>query len=92
MKLLLKMAASLCVIGLMNPTLVNDNMIEATDLEFGTFETEIGGVTYIINEELFQTATFRPLGLIGRLYWFVVFPFHGAIFNGMLKRIVLENN
>jgi uncharacterized protein YbjT (DUF2867 family) len=46
----------------------------------------------IVSNELIQTATFRPLGLIGRLYWFVVFPFHGAIFNGMLKRIVLENN
>jgi hypothetical protein len=23
-----------------------------------------------------QTATFRPLGLPGRLYWYVVLPFH----------------
>jgi uncharacterized protein YbjT (DUF2867 family) len=34
-----------------------------------------------------QTATFRPLGLWGRIYWFSVFPFHGLIFKGMLKRI-----
>ena len=37
--------------------------------------------------ELIQTATFRPLGLMGRLYWYLVLPFHGAIFNGMLKKI-----
>lgn len=36
---------------------------------------------------LIQTATFRPLGLMGRLYWYSVFPFHGIIFNGMLKKI-----
>jgi uncharacterized protein YbjT (DUF2867 family) len=41
----------------------------------------------IINGELVQTATFRPLGLAGRLYWYAVFPFHGFIFNGMLKYI-----
>lgn len=41
----------------------------------------------IINEELFQTATFRPLGLMGRLYWLAVYPFHGIIFKGMLKKI-----
>ncbi len=34
-----------------------------------------------------QTATFRPLGLLGRVYWYLVLPFHGAIFNGMLKKI-----
>jgi hypothetical protein len=36
---------------------------------------------------LFQTATFRPLGLRGRLYWYSVLPFHGYIFRGMLNRI-----
>lgn len=41
----------------------------------------------IINNELEQTATFRPLGLAGRLYWYAVFPFHGFIFKGMLKRL-----
>lgn len=39
------------------------------------------------NDELEQTATFRPLGLKGRLYWIAVFPFHGFIFNGMLKEL-----
>lgn len=39
------------------------------------------------NNILTQTATFRPLGLAGRLYWYAVFPFHGFIFNGMIKKI-----
>ncbi|MGV3459746.1 MAG: SDR family oxidoreductase [Flavobacterium sp.] len=34
-----------------------------------------------------QTATFRPLGLAGRLYWYLVLPFHYFIFNGMIKKI-----
>ena len=39
------------------------------------------------DDKLVQTATFRPLGLWGRIYWFLVLPFHGFIFKGMLKRI-----
>jgi hypothetical protein len=38
--------------------------------------------------KLIQTATFRPLGLLGRLYWYAVLPFHGFIFNGMIRKIV----
>ncbi|ANE51709.1 SDR family oxidoreductase [Flavisolibacter tropicus] len=34
-----------------------------------------------------QTATFRPLGLWGRLYWYAVLPFHGFIFKGMIRQI-----
>lgn len=34
-----------------------------------------------------QTATFRPHGLAGRLYWYVVLPFHYFIFNGMIRKI-----
>lgn len=41
----------------------------------------------IVNEELVQTATFRPLGVKGRIYWYSVLPFHGLIFKGMLKRL-----
>ena len=39
------------------------------------------------NNVLTQTATFRPLGLLGRLYWYSVLPFHGLIFKGMIKNI-----
>jgi hypothetical protein len=36
---------------------------------------------------LTQTATFRPKGLNGRLYWYAVSPLHHFIFEGMLMRI-----
>jgi uncharacterized protein YbjT (DUF2867 family) len=36
---------------------------------------------------LIQTATFRPLGILGRLYWYSVLPFHRFIFNGMIRNI-----
>lgn len=39
------------------------------------------------NDILIQTATFRPLGLLGRLYWYAVLPFHGLIFNGMIHKL-----
>ena len=38
---------------------------------------------------LHQTATFRPLGLLGRLYWYSVLPFHGFIFRGMVRNIAM---
>ena len=45
----------------------------------------------IVNDTLIQTATFRPLGLMGRLYWYAVFPFHGFIFGGMIRKITAQN-
>jgi uncharacterized protein YbjT (DUF2867 family) len=39
---------------------------------------------------LHQTATFRPLGLWGRLYWYSVLPFHGFIFRGMIRNIAMK--
>jgi uncharacterized protein YbjT (DUF2867 family) len=42
------------------------------------------------NNVLHQTATFRPLGLWGRLYWYSLLPFHGFIFRGMIKKITGE--
>lgn len=44
----------------------------------------------VVDDKLRQTATFRPLGLAGRLYWYAVLPFHGIIFKGMLKNITSE--
>ncbi len=38
--------------------------------------------------QLRQTATFRPRGVWGRMYWFMMLPFHYFIFNGMIKNIV----
>lgn len=42
----------------------------------------------IINNRLYQTATFRPKGILGRIYWYAVVPFHHIVFNGMIKNIV----
>ncbi|MGS2726584.1 SDR family oxidoreductase [Psychroserpens sp. BH13MA-6] len=42
----------------------------------------------IENNILKQTATFRPRGLWGRLYWYSVLPFHGFIFKGMINQLV----
>lgn len=41
----------------------------------------------IKDNKLNQTATFRPKGLWGRLYWFSMLPFHWFIFKGMAGRI-----
>lgn len=38
---------------------------------------------------LHQTATFRPRGLFGRLYWYALVPFHFFIFKGMIKKIAI---
>ena len=34
-----------------------------------------------------QTATFDPIGLLGRAYWYSVFPLHQFVFGGMLLGI-----
>lgn len=39
------------------------------------------------HNNIHQTATFRPLGVFGRLYWYSLLPFHGFIFKNMLDRI-----
>ena len=41
----------------------------------------------IEDNTLKQTATFRPRGLWGRLYWYAVLPFHGLIFSGMINKL-----
>lgn len=40
-------------------------------------------------DKLVQVATFRPRGLLGRLYWYSVLPLHSFIFPGMAKAIAL---
>ena len=41
----------------------------------------------VLGNYLEQTATFRPKGVLGRLYWYAVSPFHGFIFKGMLNNL-----
>ncbi len=50
-------------------------------LEFRIIEKE--GKWY-----LKQTATFRPKGLMGRLYWYSVAPFHFFVFEGMARNLI----
>ena len=41
----------------------------------------------IRNNTLYQTATYRPLGIRGRIYWYLLLPFHYIVFKGMIKNI-----
>lgn len=41
----------------------------------------------ILGDSLIQTATFRPKGLWGRIYWYSVLPLHGLIFKGMAMKL-----
>ncbi|GAA1267416.1 SDR family oxidoreductase [Saccharothrix xinjiangensis] len=43
-----------------------------------------GGSTYR------QRAVFVPRGLAGHLYWWLVWPFHGLVFGGMVRNITSE--
>ena len=44
------------------------------------------------NDILHQIATFRPIGIFGRLYWYAMIPFHFFIFDGMLRNIANSKN
>jgi len=44
------------------------------------------------NNDIHQTATFRPLGIFGRAYWYSLLPFHGFIFKNMLLNIANPEN
>jgi hypothetical protein len=37
-----------------------------------------------------QQALFRPHGLLGHVYWWVISPFHGVVFGGMKRNIARE--
>lgn len=37
--------------------------------------------------QVVQTATFRPKGVLGRMYWYAVLPLHGIVFSGMLDEV-----
>lgn len=50
-------------------------------LEFKIIDRPTGSI-------LSQIATFRPRGLWGRIYWWILWPFHFFIFNGMALNLV----
>ena len=45
----------------------------------------------ITGSELRQRATFRPRGILGRLYWYGVLPFHVLLFPGMARKLAAGN-
>jgi len=47
------------------------------------FKTEGQGAGQVLS----QTATFRPKGIWGRLYWYSMLPFHYFIFRGMIRNL-----
>ncbi|MEU5690620.1 SDR family oxidoreductase [Actinosynnema sp. NPDC020468] len=53
-------------------------------LELRVAEREGGGSTYR------QRAVFVPRGLAGHAYWWLVWPFHGLVFGGMVRNIASE--
>ncbi len=44
----------------------------------------------LTDRELIQTAYYYPNGLWGRLYWYLVLPFHGLVFRKMGRNIIQE--
>ena len=50
-------------------------------LEFQSISTPDG------NTLLTQTAYFAPRGILGFLYWYILYPIHGFIFSGMIQKI-----
>ncbi len=48
------------------------------------FEVEPSGSGSVVR----QTAIFDPVGLLGQLYWYVLYPVHRFVFAGMLAGIV----
>lgn len=41
----------------------------------------------IEENKVHQTATFRPNGILGRLYWYGIYPIHWIVFEGMIKAL-----
>ncbi|NVK08380.1 MAG: SDR family oxidoreductase [Tenacibaculum sp.] len=38
--------------------------------------------------KLHQRAIFRPKGILGRMYWYSVLPFHAFVFKGMINHLI----
>ena len=51
---------------------------------------ELRGATGGKGARLQQTAIFAPRGIMGVLYWYVLYPIHGLIFSAMARAIVRE--
>lgn len=47
---------------------------------------------WLWNLQLRQTAIFDPRGLLGRAYWYLVYPLHQLVFAGMLRSIAAASH
>ncbi|AEW86305.1 NAD-dependent epimerase/dehydratase [Flavobacterium columnare ATCC 49512] len=45
----------------------------------------------IKKNKLYQRAVFRPKGVLGRIYWYAVSPFHVFVFNGMIDHLIKKD-
>jgi len=43
---------------------------------------EVDGKTMLL-----QTAFYEPKGLLGFLYWYALYPMHGVIFSGLIRKV-----
>lgn len=48
------------------------------------FEIEANGPESVVR----QTAIFDPVGVLGQLYWYLLYPMHQVVFAGLLRGIV----
>lgn len=46
----------------------------------------------ILDGNLIQTAYFLPKGVLGRLYWYIMLPFHYFVFKDMIKSVLKKHN
>ena len=43
-----------------------------------------------VQTRIAQTAFFAPKGLVGLLYWYILYPIHSVIFSSMIRNITLD--
>ena len=60
-------------------------VVELRQPRQGRLELEV--VEIDSGSEIRLTASFDPEGLLGNIYWYLVYPFHDIVFAGMLRKI-----
>jgi uncharacterized protein YbjT (DUF2867 family) len=69
-------------------SVVSDSLLLRAEMKLpGDAQLEFTAETDSDGSRLVQTATFRPRGLLGRLYWFVLYPVHRLVFWRMARAI-----
>jgi len=66
----------------LGPTHSTTDVVQGDCLDEGTLDRAL---TESVTSR--QTATFDPRGLLGRAYWYAIFPLHAVMFRGLLARI-----